>query len=116
MDYIGISNDTLLDMLDTERHKFTQSDKVVMDDMIHELLRRGVYPALPVGNPNTVYQMVGGWGARWHCWSGPLTCPHCGTDLRNHTTGAPFKREVGLYANDRTYAYRCPDCNGKWPR
>src|SRR5574340_130842 len=56
------------------------------------------------GNPNSVWSMVGGWGARWHEWRPPFECPHCKADLRDHRTGPPFKREVGRYdmARDRT--------------
>lgn len=117
MKFKHLSDDELLTELDKERQKFTKSDEAVMSAMIAELIARGVYPAeTPVGNPNTVKAMVGGWGARWHEWDGIQDCPHCKADLRDHRTGAPFSRKVGLYGNDRTYAYRCPECKGEWSR
>lgn len=108
-----LSNDNLLDALDKERRKFTESDKAVMHALVDELIARKVYPSETVeGNPNDVYSMVSGWGARWHEWNGLLACPHCKADLRDHRTGPPFKREIGRYnmGRDRTEGYYCPDC------
>ena len=113
MAFDDLSNDALLDALDEEREKFTKSDLARMGTMVGELIRRGVYPAETVeGNPNNVLTMVSGWGARWHEWREPLTCPHCKTDLRDHRTGPPFKREIGHYDRnrDRTTSFSCPDC------
>lgn len=108
-----LDNDALLDALDEERKKFTQADDVRMHAMVNELIRRGVYPNETVeGNPNSVWTMVEGYGARWHVWREPLACQHCGADLRDHRTGPPFKREVGLYDDklDCTTGFYCPDC------
>jgi len=45
---------------------------------LEALIARKVYPAeTPEGNPNDIYSMVSGWGARWHEWRGPFECPHC---------------------------------------
>ncbi len=108
-----LTNDGLLDALDEERRKFIDSDKARIRSMIDELIRRGVYPAETVpDNPNDVYTMVSGWGARWIEWGEPHACRHCGADLRDHRVGPPFKREIGHYdrAQDRTVGYTCPDC------
>lgn len=106
-----LDDDSLLTTLDTEWRKFTKSDPALMHQMIDELVCRGVYPAKPAeGNPNTVYQMVDGWGARWHVWREPIECPHCRTDLRDHRTGPPGKREIGLSNRESVYAWKCPDC------
>ena len=123
-------NEVLLDMLDEERsgldakRHFREPDRAKMEALIAQLITRGVYPAETVpGNPNTVYAMVRGWGARWFQWAEPLSCPHCKADLRDHVTGAPFKREIGHYSRERdmTTGFTCPDCkgslrdmNGRW--
>lgn len=108
-----LSDDDLLDELDDERQKFTAADSNVMRRMVDELIRRGVYPAETVeGNPNNVFTMVEGYGAYWHVWRPPFECPHCKADLRDHRTGPPFKREVGMYddVKDCTTGFICPDC------
>lgn len=112
-----IEGEHLLDLLDEERHKFMDSNKGFMNAMCDELVVRGIYPTNE-GKTNNVYQMVSGWGARWHVWSGPFNCQFCGTDLRDQKAGPPFKREIGIYdrSRDRTVSYRCPDCNKEWPR
>jgi len=91
-DFPRLSDEALLDALDTERRKFTTSDAALMRRMADEL--------------------ISGWGARWHVWREPLQCPHCKADLRDHRTGPPFKREIGQYDmdEDRTVAFICPDC------
>lgn len=78
---------------------------------VEELVRRGVYPS-QIGRRNTPLTMVKGWGARWHVWQEPLTCPHCSADLRSTTAGPPFKREIHHYSRelDRTISASCPDC------
>jgi len=109
----NLSDDALLNALDKERQKFTASDQGAMRQMVEALIARKVYPAeTPEGNPNDIYSMVSGWGARWHEWRGPFECPHCKADLRDHRTGPPFKREVGHYdmGRDRTTGFSCPDC------
>lgn len=115
--YKEVESETLLDMLDKERSKFTKSDKDLMHSMIDELVARGVYPDQK-DKRNDPYTMVDGWGAYWHQWKGILNCPHCNADLRDHKAGVPFKREIGLYdrGRDRTTAYQCPDCGKEWPR
>jgi hypothetical protein len=114
-------NEVLLDLLDKERsgldenRHFREPDAAKMKEMIDLLIVRGVYPPETApGNPNTVYAMVSGWGARWFQWAAPLSCPHCKADLRNHVGGPPFKREIGIYSReaDRTVGFTCPDCNG----
>jgi len=114
-------NEVLLDMLDEERSGLDKDrhprepDETKMRQMVDQLIARGVYPAETVpGNPNTVFGMVKGWGARWFQWREPLTCANCGTDLRDHNGGPPFKREIGHYdrGTDRTEGFSCPDCKG----
>jgi len=59
--------------------------------------------------------------------SEPERCPHCGVNLegdpipaesQHHYGATHFSRVIGLYDRglDRTTAWRCPDCNGEWPR
>lgn len=115
--YARLTDDALLAVLSDERSKFTQADDKAMKVMIDELVRRGVYPSQE-GKTNDVYSMVSGWGAYWHQWTGPMNCPSCNADLRDHKNGPPFKREIGLYdqGRDRTVALRCPDCSVTWAR
>lgn len=57
----------------------------------------------------------------------PLNCPHCKVsllgdsipeDIKEHYSGAYWKREIGIYCwdRDRTVSYKCPDCGEGWPR
>lgn len=56
----------------------------------------------------------------------PLYCPHCGSDLVYHALvkypdrmrAEKFSRAIGIYdlRQDRTVAYRCPDCEEEWER
>jgi len=110
----------LLDSLDKERRKFTRSNQELMQLMIDELVVLGVYPTTKIMKEHnyTPMSMVEGYGARWHEWSEPLNCPHCGADWRNFQSGPPFKREVGVYSReqDRTTEWMCPDCKKSTPR
>ena len=106
------SDEALLEALSEERSKTSETALFLW--LIAELQRRGVYPQETVpGNPNTVETMVRGWGSRWHVWSGPETCRHCGKDLRDQKSGPPFKLEIGIIENDRCAGYKCPRC-GEW--
>lgn len=105
----------LLDALDAERLKFTQSDKQKMEALCNQLVELGVYPAVSKsGFP--ALTMVEGWGVHWHEWQEPFNCPHCNADLRDHDAGPPFKRELAFYQFDRTTHYNCPDCKGRIER
>lgn len=109
------SVEELLEMLALERNKYTRANDKVIEILVDVLIERGEYPAQTVpGNRNTVRQMVSGYGAYWHRWRDLLECPHCKVDLRNHKTGPPFKREIGVYdrSRDRTSHFTCPDCKG----
>jgi hypothetical protein len=114
MHYHDLDNNALLTALDKARNRFVwDQDQVEIKSMIDALIARGVYPAVTVeGNPNDVYTMVTGYGARWHEWREPHACPHCKADLRDYRTGPPYKREIGLYDRDtdRTVSVICPDC------
>jgi len=114
----GLKDDEVLDALDAEREKFTECDETLMQAMVKELITRGVYPEETIeGNPNTVWQMVKGWGARWFEWKGGKSeCPKCGADLLDRKTGPPFQRVIGIYDRhlDRTVGWRCPDCSWEW--
>jgi len=80
-------------------------------ELVKEAQRLGIYPPDTVeGNPNTVLQMVEGWGARWIEWEEPLSCPQCGSDWRNHETGPPFKREWHCSPREGEVVVYCPDC------
>jgi hypothetical protein len=113
-----MDNEALLSALDTERCRYTECDEDQMRSMITELTARGVYPEETVpGNPNTVWQMVRGWGARWFDWGEVKSeCPKCGADLLDRNAGPPFRRVIGIYDSrlDRTVGWRCPDCSWEW--
>jgi hypothetical protein len=58
----------------------------------------------------------------------PETCPHCNASMQGsgipeemqHLYGGAthFSRVIGIYSmdEDRTIAWRCPDCGQEWPR
>lgn len=118
-DLSDVSDETLLQMLDVERGKFTKSDSDKIKYYIDTLIERGVYPKETVeGNPNDVYTMVSGWGAYWHVWEGILECPFCEADLRDSKSGPPFLRQIGISdrGQDRITAWQCPDCKISWQR
>lgn len=58
--------------------------------------------------------------------SNPDNCPNCNTtligdpipleDVTNYS-GTHWRREIGIYdmGQDRTVAWRCPDCAHEWP-
>lgn len=113
-----MDNTRLLELLSRERAKFTKADEELMKGYIKELQSRGVYPMETVpGNPNTVFQMVQGWGAYWYQWSSEHTwlCPNCNADLRSHEAGPPFMRTIHVKDPIKGFAYwECPDCKQKW--
>jgi hypothetical protein len=115
------NGDGILACLKEEREKFARSDKDRMQKLINELVALGVYPESTPAMEKHGYShltMVESWGADWHQYRGDLSCPKCGADLRDHETGPPFKREIGIYDQfrDRTVAWQCPDCDHQWPR
>lgn len=84
-----------------------------LGELVKQAQLLGIMPsATTIGNPNSVFQMVRGYGARWFNWRGPFECRHCNVDLRDQINGPPFKREIGMYddARDRTSHFVCPDC------
>jgi hypothetical protein len=111
-----LDDEALLEKLNEERlPRSRPRNDLLCHAMIKELITRKVYPEATVDhNPNTVFAMVEGYGARWHVWKEPLCCPHCGADLRDHRVGPPFKREIGHTDRglDRTTHFTCPDCKG----
>ena len=110
---------SLLAALDKERNKFDRSDSAKMQEIIDQLIENGTYPfsTWMLENGSTHLSMVEGYGAMWFQWSAPLNCPHCGTDLRDHVHGPPFKREIGIEGMyDRVDYYKCPDCGQKISR
>ncbi len=64
----------------------------------------------------TPERMAEFWGEDWAIFKGPLECPHCHADLRDHENGPPFKREIGIDINDRIAYWRCPDCSQNFER
>jgi hypothetical protein len=90
--FAEVLSDDLLKGLETERNRFTESNPDLIKAMIDELIKRKVYPEKPnQNNPNTVYQMVSGWGPYWHQWDpNTATCKVCGGDQRDHHLGPPF--------------------------
>lgn len=112
-------DEELLQGLSRERELFSRSNSEVIKILIDELIRRKVYPeTTPEWNPNTVHQMVSGWGAYWHVWKGTLECPHCKADLRDHESGPPGVRQIGMVDRgmDKITHWVCPDCKGTWGR
>jgi hypothetical protein len=122
-----VSNDGLLVAIESERLPplmRTPEGKVIsrepdeekLDALIEECVRRGIYPKETCpGNPNTLRQMVRGYGARWFEWrTGHLNCPACSADLRDLEAGPPFLRQCGRVENDRVVAWECPDCGHSW--
>lgn len=56
------------------------------------------------------------YGPDWKTYKPPLKCPHCEADLRDLSSGPPFKREIGITERDRVVECLCPDCGKKWKR
>lgn len=107
----NLTSEELLKMLTEERAKYSNCDDTRMDELIQELVTRGVYPSETVtGIP--IRKMVDSYGANWHIWKGRLECPYCKADLRDLKNGPPFLRTIALYSRstDRTTGWRCPDC------
>ena len=116
----------LLDELEAVRLDFTLAESwdgpvaQHMADLIASLVMMGVYPPDPPTNDCTVkgfrnsnHNMVMGWGARWHVWTGKLACPACGIDWRDRVAGPPFKREILVVEHDRVRHVKCPDCGAE---
>lgn len=109
--------EAVLNKLDEEREKFTQSDKELMQHYVDILVEAGIYPSVE-GRNTTHMQMVESYGARWHIFRQPYFCPHCKADLREQGK-PPFKREISVEdpnIYDGTCYFQCPDCDGKWSR
>jgi hypothetical protein len=94
-----------------------------MAELIASLVTMGVYPPEPPTNDQTIkgfrnsnHNMVMGWGARWHLWTGKLACPVCGIDWRDRVAGPPFKREILVVEHDRVRHVKCPDCGAETAR
>lgn len=114
----------LLGELDRERGKFTVSDEKVMQDIIDDLVKEGIYPSEPTKAMKkygyTILNMVQSWGVNWYLYDEPLECPYCKVNLRDEENGTPFKREIAMndYFLDGVIDCICPDCycslnNGK---
>lgn len=82
MEFRALSNEDLLDALTKERNNLIamswKNEATIaksvdnMKAMVDLLVERGVYPHRTVSG-RTVLDMVNGWGARWHVWSGVKT-------------------------------------------
>lgn len=119
LDLLSLEDQQLLELLKAERAKFTRADGRLMEVAIVELQRRGVYPEeTQPGNPNSVEDMVLSYGVYWYTWQGPLECPACHLDLRDLSSGPPFKREIAVVdrERDRVVRHICPDCHAEVPR
>lgn len=107
---------TILDSIDTIVHSAEPGCLARIERWTAELVRRGIYPEETVpGNPNSVVDMVRGWGSRWFEWKGPLACPLCQADLRDYHRGPPFKREHSIIDGFHNPFFTCPDCKGRLP-
>lgn len=107
---------TLLTLIDEARVSVDPKAAETLERLTDAVIRRGVYPEETVpGNPNSVLDMVRGWGALWFEWKGPLTCPLCQADLCDYEHGPPFKREHAIVEGDHIQFFTCPDCKGKLP-
>jgi hypothetical protein len=110
----------LLEELREERNKF-EAQNLRMQELVDTLVELGVYPTNTPAQQKFGYtpmNMVQNWGVDWYRWEEPHQCPHCEADLRDHTNGPPFKREIGQYDQgvDRVTAWRCPECKKDWQR
>lgn len=121
MSKLNVIHEELLKELNEIRLKF--SDRTIEDDaryneIIMLLVQFKVYPEKNKTNRYTAEQMVDNYGVMWHVYGVPLNCPHCKGDLRDLTSGPPFKREIGIYSPERdiTTAWQCPHCRKQWPR
>lgn len=112
-----MTDEELLLALDQERRKHSLRDNAKINGFIQELITRKVYPPETV-NGNHILNMVDCYGAYWYTWKTPYECPHCKADLRDLKSGPPFRRVISIYDQnrDRTIGWKCPDCNGEWPR
>lgn len=114
--------ESLLMALGLERNKFTSSNKVSMQNIIDVLVAIEAYPKTTPTMEKMKYThltMVEGWGENCFEWKGTLECPHCKADLRNHESGPPFKREMGMEVKgfyDGVAYFKCPDCGGNFSR
>ena len=117
-----MDTDKLLQELDAERNKFTESDKEKIQILVDQLVNAGAYPPISetmAKRGTTHMSMVEGWGAYWHIYKQPHNCPHCNSDLRDRENGPPFKREIGIEVRglyDGVAYFSCPDCGGKFSR
>jgi len=115
MDLTNLTEVALLNLVDEERGKFTLCDDGVLLSYVEEAVKRGIYPAFSKTGM-TAFQMVNGWGANWHKWTGTLECPSCKADFRDQESGPPFQRQLGISGQDRVIAWKCPDCGHVWER
>lgn len=106
----------LLNKLNQERSKFTESDKDKMQKMIDILVAERVYPSEPTPamkkHGYSLLTMVESWGVDWYKYDGAMTCPSCFALLIDEKNGPPFKKEIGIYSieEDRTIDTVCPEC------
>ena len=113
--------ESLLRELREERSNLFGTEKPRMQELVDILVQAGVYPTDTPAQKKFGYtpkQMVICWGVEWHRWKDPLNCPHCDSDLRDHTNGPPFKLEMGKSDSDLDMIseWKCPSCHQTWPR
>ena len=98
----------LLQQIKEERSLFIREDSSLAL-LVERAISWGVYPERSqLGR--SAFEMVQNYGQDWHIYAEPLTCQHCGSDLRDLKNGPPYKREIAQIYRDRLWRYLCPDC------
>lgn len=83
-----------------------------IEESIAKLVELNVYAKTQFMDSSglTASDMVRLFGADWHVFRQPHTCPKCGFDLCNTIAGPPFKFEIIKRRLHIEYV-ECPNCN-----
>lgn len=107
-----------LAVLHENRLKHGFENDSVMLRIVQNLSEAGVYPKPKIirraPSLMTEIEMVVAYGAYWHIYSEPHSCPHCKVDLCNREHGPPFSGEIFWKESrwSRVTIVMCPDCKG----